>query len=131
MGAHGHDKDHDHGADAHAHDDFDPQPATELSPGEPRSPAWLPVLGAGLFLVGGIYFFASPAASGAAGAGSASASASASAAAVPSVAVAPGPPRPRPVPSAGGTLIDAQKANQMLRDTNGDARKNPPRGAKP
>lgn len=55
MGAHAAS---DHGAHD-AHDDFDPEPASELSPGEPRTPSWVPLLGACLFLVGGVYFFAS------------------------------------------------------------------------
>lgn len=75
---HGHGDAHGH-AD-HGHDDFDPTPARNLSEGEPQSPSWLPILGAGLFLVGGVYFLSgqSDAAPGAA-----SASASVSAAAKP------------------------------------------------
>jgi hypothetical protein len=57
--AHGHDA-HGHHAHGHdAHEAFDPMPTNELSPGEPRSPAWMPVLGLGLFLVGGTWFLAS------------------------------------------------------------------------
>jgi hypothetical protein len=40
------------GAMAHAHDDheaFDGEPASTLSPGEPLTPGWLPLLGLGLF----------------------------------------------------------------------------------
>ncbi|APR83660.1 Hypothetical protein A7982_09009 [Minicystis rosea] len=47
-----------HGASAHAHDDhdvFDGEPAHELSPGEPRSPNWLPALGLALFTLAGVY----------------------------------------------------------------------------
>ncbi len=116
---------HDPHAEAHAHDDFDPEPARELSPGEPTSPAWLPLLGAGLFLVGGIYFFASRADSGPAGAASASAS----------VAAAPAPPRPpRTAPTARSTAREAPhapedraKLNQMLREKVGDDLRNRPR----
>jgi hypothetical protein len=55
----------DHGAGhgahdaAHAHDEFDPEPTQELSPGEPRTPLWLPVLGVFLFVVGAIVFLTS------------------------------------------------------------------------
>ncbi len=47
-------------AAAHHHDDhaFDGEPAKELSPGEPRTPSWLPMLGAALFVAGGIYLLA-------------------------------------------------------------------------
>jgi hypothetical protein len=49
------------GASAHAHDvhddqhAFDGEPARELSPGEPRSPNWLPVVGVALFSLVGVY----------------------------------------------------------------------------
>ncbi len=76
MAASDHHDDHD-AHEAHGHDDFDPEPARELSPGEPRTPNWVPLLGAVLFLVGGVYFFASGAEADAQTAGSASASASA------------------------------------------------------
>lgn len=76
MAASDHHDDHD-AHEAHGHDDFDPEPARELSPGEPRTPSWVPLLGAVLFLVGGVYFFASGADADAQTAGSASASASA------------------------------------------------------
>ncbi|AKT44050.1 hypothetical protein [Chondromyces crocatus] len=43
-----------HGADAHHddahHDDFDPEPVQELSPGEPRTPGWVPALGLAFFV---------------------------------------------------------------------------------
>ena len=51
-----------HGASAHAHDDhdaFDGEPAKELSPGEPRSPAWLPAVGLALFSCVAVYMLAS------------------------------------------------------------------------
>ncbi len=77
--AHGHDE--AHGADDHAaHAQFDPEPATELSPGEPRTPAWAPILGGFLLLVGATYVLASPGSMFDDGAASASASAAASAA---------------------------------------------------
>jgi len=64
----GHDA-HDHDAQSHdAHETFDPMPTNELSPGEPRSPVWMPVLGVGLFLVGGTWFLASQGGAAAAGA---------------------------------------------------------------
>ncbi|MFT3773472.1 MAG: hypothetical protein QM820_49480 [Minicystis sp.] len=47
-----------HAAPAHAHDDhdaFDGEPAKELSPGEPRSPSWLPAVGLVLFSLAGVY----------------------------------------------------------------------------
>jgi hypothetical protein len=39
----------------HGHDDFDPEPTNELSAGEPRTPLWLPALGAALFLLAAVY----------------------------------------------------------------------------
>jgi hypothetical protein len=57
--SHGHASAHAHGsAHDHAHD-FDPMPTDELAAGEPRTPEWLPILGACLFLVGGTWFLAS------------------------------------------------------------------------
>ena len=50
-----------HGASAHAHDDhdaFDGEPAKELSPGEPRSPAWLPAVGLMFFSCVAVYMLA-------------------------------------------------------------------------
>jgi hypothetical protein len=50
-----------HGASAHAHDDhdaFDGEPAKELSPGEPRSPAWLPAVGLAFFSCVAVYLLA-------------------------------------------------------------------------
>jgi hypothetical protein len=50
-----------HGASAHAHDDhdaFDGEPAKELSPGEPRSPAWLPAVGLAFFSCVAVYALA-------------------------------------------------------------------------
>ena len=41
---------------AHAHDAYDGEPATALSPGEPRTPGWLPLLGLALFVSAGVYF---------------------------------------------------------------------------
>lgn len=51
-----------HGAPAHAHHDhdhFDGEPAHELSPGEPRTPGWLPAVGLALFTVGAIWLLVS------------------------------------------------------------------------
>jgi hypothetical protein len=58
-----------HAAPAHAHDDhevFDGEPTRELSPGEPRSPAWLPALGAAIFAAAAVYMLTGndPAAAG-------------------------------------------------------------------
>jgi hypothetical protein len=39
-----------------AHDAFDGEPATTLPADEPRSPAWLPLLGLALFVGAGVYF---------------------------------------------------------------------------
>jgi hypothetical protein len=101
MAAHGHDQ----AAHAHdAHDDFDPEPATQLSPGEPTSPAWLPVLGICLFLAGGIWFLARGGDDKNGAAPSASAAASA--------AAAPAAP-PRPAGSASARP-PGQSPNQML-----------------
>lgn len=50
---------HDHDDDAaEAHDDhaFDGEPARELGPGEPQTPAWIPAVGAALFVAAGIFF---------------------------------------------------------------------------
>lgn len=50
-----------HGASAHAHDDhpaFDGEPAHELSPGEPRTPGWLPAVGLALFSCVAMYLLA-------------------------------------------------------------------------
>jgi hypothetical protein len=47
-----------HGASAHGHDDhdhFDGEPAKELSPGEPRTPSWLPALGLALFAAASVW----------------------------------------------------------------------------
>jgi hypothetical protein len=106
---------HDHDAAAHdAHDDFDPEPAKELGPGEPRSPAWLPLLGACLFLAGGVYFLTSG--------NEAKAGAAPSASAAPAKpAVAPPAPPPPPAPTARATAagsgrpaLDPEQRQKML-----------------
>jgi len=51
-----HDHDHEDAADAHHDHDFDGEPAKELSPDEPHTPGWVPLLGAALFVLGGVYF---------------------------------------------------------------------------
>jgi hypothetical protein len=58
---HAHDDNHgaEHGAGAHHDDhahDFDPEPAREIGADEPLTPSWVPLLGAGLFLVAGTWF---------------------------------------------------------------------------
>ena len=104
MAAHGHDQ----AAQAHdAHDDFDPEPANELSPDEPRSPAWLPVLGVALFLAGGIWFLARGGGDEKSGV-AASASAAASAAAAPVNAPPATPVRPA---VTGGTRAPGGASN--------------------
>ena len=40
----------------HHHAAFDAEPATELSPGEPESPLWLPVVGIALFAAVGVWW---------------------------------------------------------------------------
>jgi hypothetical protein len=61
--AHGHDAHapaHAHDDHAHAHDDhaFDGEPAQDIPADEPRTPGWIPALGAALFLAAGIAFIA-------------------------------------------------------------------------
>jgi hypothetical protein len=49
-------------ATAHAHDDhdaFDGEPAKELSPGEPETPGWLPLVGLVLFMALAVALLAS------------------------------------------------------------------------
>lgn len=111
--SHHHD-DHDDGA-AHAHD-FDGEPTRELSPGEPRTPSWVPMLGLGLFLVAGIYGLT--ATSGGEDEASAAASAGASASAAPA---APAPPAPRgevvridpPGARPAGTAPDPERVREI------------------
>lgn len=52
-----HGAEHDAGShhDDHAHD-FDPEPVRQLPDDEPRTPSWVPLLGAAIFLVGGTWF---------------------------------------------------------------------------
>jgi hypothetical protein len=52
-----HGAEHDAGShhDDHAHD-FDPEPVRTLPDDEPRTPSWVPLLGAAIFLVGGTWF---------------------------------------------------------------------------
>jgi hypothetical protein len=83
------DHSHDH------HEDFDPEPAQALSPGEPRTPSWLPVLGGGLFLLGAIWFLAS--------------GPSADAAASASAATSAPPTMKAPAAAATGTAAGAPK----------------------
>ncbi|NUO49466.1 MAG: hypothetical protein HOV80_11475 [Polyangiaceae bacterium] len=128
MAAHGHDQ----AAQAHdAHDDFDPEPAKELSSGEPTSPAWLPLLGVCFFLAGGVWFLArgSDAKTDAAP----SASAAASAAAAPAVPARPAPTA-RPSGRAAATglppeLLDPEKRKQMQERVDAIRAKQAPSGA--
>ncbi|HTJ83670.1 MAG TPA: hypothetical protein VL400_18250 [Polyangiaceae bacterium] len=105
---HGASDDHAHAADAHGHDDFDPEPASSLSEGEPRTPSWMPLLGAGIFLVGAIWFLsgeASPA--NAAAAASATPAKTTGAAATPPPANSAAKPPQNPVDRQA--LLDAMK----------------------
>jgi len=77
--SHGHGPSGDDHAEAHAHDDFDPEPAKHMSADETPTSPWVPIVGAGLFLVGTVVFL-SRQSDAAPGAGSASAAVSASAA---------------------------------------------------
>lgn len=59
MGASGHDDRHP-ALDHHAggHDAYDGEPATDLGPGEPRTPLWVPGIGASLFVLAAIVLVA-------------------------------------------------------------------------
>lgn len=93
-----------HGASAHAHDDheaFDGEPAHELSPGEPRSPAWLPALGLAFFSCVAVYMLAgSDASAGSAPPKPLTPPEPAVTAAVP----APMPPQPRAAAPSGSAV---------------------------
>lgn len=73
--SHGHGLSGDDHAEAHGHDDFDPQPAKQMSADETPTSSWVPIVGAGLFLIGTVAFLSSQsdAAPGAGSAASASA----------------------------------------------------------
>ena len=97
--------------DSHGHDDpshhaeaFDPEPATALGEGEPRTPPWLPVLGVGALLVGAIWFLSGDSAATSKQATSATGSAAAGA---PMAAKPPPPPRTATAraPSASGAPL--------------------------
>jgi hypothetical protein len=88
MGA-AHGSNDSHSSSHSHHDDFDPEPAKELGPGEPSSPTWLPILGAGLFLVFGVYFLVGQ-----------SSDSQASAMPAPSASAAKVAPNPKPAASA-------------------------------
>jgi len=88
MSDDGHGSSGDH-AD-HDHEAFDAQPATELSPGEPESPLWLPVVGLALFAGVGLWWSMGEEES----ATEAAATATVSAPAPPPEAVAKRPQRP-------------------------------------
>ena len=112
--------DHDHDDDGHGHDHahaFDPEPPTEKAPDEPSTPAWIPVLGACLFLVGGVTFLvrfsdASPAAAVASAAASLSAPARATGS-----AARPTPPQD---PAKRKEMLDEQK-KRLLRNVKSGA----------
>jgi hypothetical protein len=96
-----------HGAEAHAHD-FDAEPARELSAGEPRTPGWVPALGAALFLIAGVAWMAT---------GDADGADSAAASKPPVVTQAQAPAEPRPTTPAAPTV-----APPGLRDLSADQR---------
>jgi hypothetical protein len=93
----GHDGGHDGGHDDHAHH-FDGDPITELPADEPRTPGWMPALGAGVFLVGAIYFLSADKAPDATAEG-----AQAAPPAVAQVAAPKPQPQPQPQPQAKPT----------------------------
>jgi hypothetical protein len=51
----GHEHDHDDAADAHHDHDFDGEPVKELAPDEPRTPGWVPLVGAAVFVLGAVF----------------------------------------------------------------------------
>ncbi len=113
--SHGDAHGHEH-ATAHDHDDFDPEPATSLSEGEPRTPSWLPVLGAGLFLLGAVWFLAgdgtaAPAAASANAAATGAAPVAPKRTAVPTAQAAGSAARPTPPqdPAERQRIVDALK----------------------
>jgi hypothetical protein len=85
----GHDPAHDHDHDPATMMEGDDLPAHGPVPEEPRSPAWLPLLGAALFGVLLILWLASPSDDQEKAAAAAAASASASASAAASGSAAP------------------------------------------
>jgi len=105
--AHAHDPSHDEHAPLQEGDDL---PAHGTVPSEPRSPVWLPFLGAALAGVALVWWLSTPSDAEEAAAAAASASASASAAAAappegapqPAEAPKPAPPKPAPPPPPPG-----------------------------
>lgn len=125
---------HDHGhsgddhAHAHAHDEFDPEPAKELGADEPQTAGWLPIVGAGLFLIGGVVFLVKQS-DAAPGAASASASAPAKVA-----SAAPNPNAPPTDPAKRQELADQAKRRMPRVPASGSATPRPgapPGGAAP
>ena len=103
-----HDPSHDdHDGAAHAHD-FDGEPAKELPLDEPRTPGWIPLLGAALFLAAAMWMLVrsneSSASEGADADANAKAAETATATARPVApppppqGVQPSPNQPRPLP---------------------------------
>jgi len=76
-------------ADAHA---FDDEPVHALSPDEPRTPNWVPALGAALFVAVGVWFLVTAKGDDATAGAAASASASAYVTASAPANAAPAPP---------------------------------------
>jgi hypothetical protein len=103
-----------HAADAHgadAHHDFDAEPARELSPGEPRTPGWVPALGLALFMGAGLVFLLRGADDSAAPEGKPATTASPPAAAPPAAPqrAIPGAGQARPVPPPQGSQPNLQR----------------------
>ena len=97
----------------HDHDHFDGEPTNELSPGEPRTPGWLPALGLALFTAAAVWMLVG---SDAEGAGSAQLAAEQK-----PIAAAPAPEAPaaaepimRPRPQAGAEPQPAGSAVRKL-----------------
>jgi hypothetical protein len=93
------------GHSEHDHEVFDAQPATELSPGEPETPLWVPVVGLTFFVLVGIWWSLGDdeETTGAAPTATASAVAKAPPARVPDRARAPIRPPSRPGAPPAGT----------------------------
>lgn len=117
--SHGHEAGSEHGDhahDDHGHEAFDPEPAKDLAPGETPTASWVPLVGAGLFLVGTVVFLVKQT-DAAPGSASASASAVATATALQPAVTPPGTGRPIPPadPAKRREFAEEQK-KRMLRN---------------
>lgn len=110
---------HDDHASGHApgagsgHDAYDGEPATELGPGEPRTPLWLPAVGAALFVLAGIVLVSRDGADAA----PAKARAEGAATAAPAAPTAAPMQATRPAPPAGGSArpVSPDQARELQR----------------